>query len=106
MAKTKRKRFKCDTCPRKKFESAVELSEHFKDHPKHRNPRQQRQFDYSQGVRAERHQSGEIVARQSVNGLPTTKRATPTRRTQKFCTECGTRMMPSHNFCGGCGAKL
>jgi NADH pyrophosphatase NudC (nudix superfamily) len=57
-------------------------------------------------VKAERHESGEIQARGSVNGLPTTKRVIAIRRTTKFCTECGTRMMPSHRFCGGCGGKL
>jgi len=104
--KTKRKTFKCETCTRKQFTNAVELSKHFKKYPTHRNKRQQMQFKYSQSVRADRHQSGSIIARNSVNGLPTTKRATTARKAQKFCTNCGTRMMPSHNFCGGCGGKL
>jgi hypothetical protein len=105
MAKKHRKTFNCDECPRKRFTCAMELSAHFKDYPQHRNHRQQIQFDYSQSVRAERLDSGEIKARKSVNGLPTTKRTVAVRQTLKFCTHCGVRAKATHNFCGGCGEK-
>jgi len=103
--KTDKRHFGCDECPRKKFTCAMDLSAHFKDHPKHRNHRQQIQFEYSQTLKAERHESGEIQGRRTVNGLPTTKRTIAVKQVMKFCTQCGVRSMPSHNFCGGCGVK-
>jgi hypothetical protein len=105
VAKKQSRTFKCDECPRKKFSCAMNLSEHFNDYPKHRNHRQQIQFDYSQSVRAARIDSGEIQGRGSVNGLPTTKRIAAVRQVFKFCTQCGVRAKATHNFCGGCGVK-
>jgi hypothetical protein len=106
VAKKRKKTFKCDECPRKKFTCAMDLSAHFKENPKHRNHRQHIQFEYSQSVRAERLETGEIQPRRSVNGLPTTKRVQATRITNKFCTQCGVRSKAAHNFCGCCGVKL
>ena len=28
------------------------------------------------------------------------------RRTNKFCVECGNKLIPSNKFCGECGTRL
>jgi hypothetical protein len=86
--------YKCHKC-KKKLGSAATSFAHFQDHPSHRNPKQLK--DYLANL--------SLKKRQVLSGLPMSERRVRVTRTDKYCTECGSKKMPSHNFCGGCGTK-
>lgn len=96
--------FWCYKC-KKNLGSAAHSFAHFKKSPSHRNAKQKKDHLANKALR-KRH-GGKTPRRYSMPGLPTLQRTTRNRTgTFKFCTQCGTRKMPSHNYCGGCGEKL
>jgi hypothetical protein len=95
----KQPRFRCHKCKKNLGSAAISYG-HFQKHPSHRNAKQKKDYAANLALR-EKHK------REGV--LPTVRRTTrisATRRTGKFCTNCGERRMPSHNYCGGCGDKV
>jgi hypothetical protein len=93
----KKPRFRCQKC-RKNLGSAALSFAHFQKLPSHRTERQLRDYHANLALR-----------KRNEGTLPTVRRTTrtsTTRRTGKFCTNCGERRMPSHNYCGGCGDKI
>jgi hypothetical protein len=111
MAKqTKKRIYRCHKC-KKNYPGPVEISHHFKEHPKHRTRAQQLKFKQNQRETKSRRQSGgqprKSIYFRGSKGLPTV-----TRRTRvmgkvggRYCTRCGVARKPSHRFCGGCGVK-
>ena len=101
----KKPRFRCHKC-KNNLGSAATSFEHFKKHPSHRTERQLKDFKANLALR-ERGGKPKAKRRVTQAGLPTIKVNLRGRSTtDRYCTECGTRKMPSHNYCGGCGDKL
>lgn len=121
MAKTRKKNiYRCTKCS-KRFGSSPQAAQHFAKHPSHRTDKQrQKHISNMRASQVVRDRMGVTKRRSSVyedltrtkHGvpqlfLPTKGMTTQNRQgTMKYCTECGTRKMPSHNYCGGCGGKL
>jgi hypothetical protein len=103
--KTRRKpKFRCHKC-KKDLGSSYASWDHFQQYPTHRNQKQRN--DYRANCALAESKGGSKPQRRASGGLPTTRITTRTRAgTMKFCTNCGERRMPSHNYCGGCGDKL
>jgi len=94
MAKTRKiPTYKCFKC-RAKLGSAALSYAHFQDNPSHRNPKQLK--DYL---------ANKVLKKRISSGLPVVRSRVRLDKAMKFCTECGNKKMPSHNFCGGCGAR-
>ncbi len=94
MQNRKKPTYKCYKCKVRLGSAAVSFA-HFQDNPNHRNAKQKK--DYL---------ANKALNRKGASPLPMTRRKMGAVRTMKFCTECGNRPMPSHNYCGGCGGKL
>lgn len=112
----KEPRYVCEPC-HEDFKGTVRLAKHFMENPGHRSMKQQRKFLSNQRDDSIARRRNKTKRRRgpydnqtkAVEGLPTKRRSTrtsTTRRTGKFCTNCGERRMPSHNYCGGCGDKV
>ena len=103
----KKPRFRCHKC-KKSMGSAATSFAHFQKHPSHRNAKQKKDYQANLALR-EKNGGTQPQRRVTASGLPTVRRTTrtgATRRLVKFCTNCGERRMPSHNYCGGCGDKI
>lgn len=100
----KKPSFRCYKC-KKNLKSAFASAEHFKENPSHRNAKQKK--DYLANKALAEDTSSSRYQRRVTTGLPTKRITTRTRSgLRKFCTDCGERRMPSHNYCGGCGDRL
>jgi hypothetical protein len=105
MAKKKRAKpkFLCTKC-NTNLGSAFKANVHFRKNPSHRTEKQQRDYETNRKLAVSGMKNSRRKAKKG--SLPTVRRKTATRRTQRFCTNCGTRRLPSHVHCGGCGGKL
>ncbi len=101
----KKPTYKCFKCKAKLGSAAVSYA-HFQDNPSHRSAKQLKDYRANRALNLHRNAKQLALNRRGSSQLPVISRKMQSGRTMKFCTECGNRPMPSHNYCGGCGGKL